>query len=230
MPVSENKNQDQDQRDSILKAIALRNAQPLDRHLTSEHPQVEALARHLYDTYIYRRSCPSFNNLQDTIKAVVLNLYSALLNEEDRYVRYSRKGERYTKDRYNCLPLPWRKLKRVITALDSDNGAILEHDGGIPGRDRFDEGGKQSRMWANETFRELILKTFSLQPQMIQRVNDEVIILKDWKDEDGYAPRVRYRDTRTTKRMRAILEQINAYLADTGINILVSDGSFETSM
>ena len=122
------------------------------------------------------------------------------------------------------MACPWRKLKRVITALDSDNGAILEHDGGIPGRDRFDEGGKQSRMWANETFRELILKTFSLQPQMIQRVNDEVIILKDWKDEDGYAPRVRYRDTRTTKRMRAILEQINAYLADTGINILVSDG------
>ena len=60
-----------------LKAIALRNAQPLDNHLTSEHPQVEAIARHLYDNYIHQKSCPRFNNLQDTIKAVVLNLYSA---------------------------------------------------------------------------------------------------------------------------------------------------------
>ena len=206
-----------------MRAIALRNAQPLDKHLTSDHPQVEALAKHLYENYIHQRSCPRFDNLQDAITAVVLNLYSALLNEKERYVRYSRTGERSTEDRYNRLPLTWRKLDRVIKALNGENSALIDHEVGIPGRESFGEGGRQSRMRANETFRELILKTFGLQPEMIQRVDDEVIILKDWKDEDGYAPRVRYRDNATTRPMRTNLEQINAYLADTWIDIFVSD-------
>ena len=201
------------------KAATLQNAQFLNKHLTSDHKQVEALARLLYDQHIDEKYCPTFNNLKDTIKAIILNLYSAYINDESRYVRYSRKPKRYTENRYNYLPMTWRKTNRVISAL---SGTLIEHHLGIPGYGGF-KNGKQSRIRAKAGLIKLMLETYGFQADMIQRVDDEVIILKGRKDADGYAPRLEYPDTTTTRRMRKNLKEINVHLADTGIDIFLSD-------
>ena len=93
---------------------------------------------------------------------------------------------------------------------------------GIPGIDEF-ENGKQSRMRATPKLIRIMAKNFGISENMIEHTEDETIIKKSTKDEDGYACWIDYDDTAKTRRWRGNLEVINRALRETDINIFISD-------
>ena len=201
---------------------ALSNAQPFDFHMASDDPRVTGLARFIYDNYIFEPNAPNFYALQGTLVCVLLNLYSAYLNDSTRYVRYSREPGRYTKSRYNSLPVTWAKLDRTIAALTGD---IIEHHIGIPGFDGFDDG-RQSRMRATPLLVKWMIRFLEFTPSVIQITGEETIIRRGKKDADGKAKDLPYLDTKHTKEMRKNLQTINSLLDKTWIDLYLTDAEF----
>jgi hypothetical protein len=198
-------------------AIALRNAQPLDLHLSSDAPEVLKLAMDLMASLPWTQSPTRRRTTLRHLVVVLLNLYSARLNDPERYVRYSRRPGNYKRSRYNTQNIGYRPLIKVIDVMQQ--AELVEHSIGIPGRVAFDVG-KQSRVRASTVLSE---RFRSLREDMIQRRGDEVIILKGPKDAKGSAPFVDYRDTKATREMRDNLNAINARIANACINLYVSD-------
>jgi hypothetical protein len=149
---------------------------------------------------------------------IVLNLYAAFINDDKRYVRYSRRPGKYIGNRYNPQRISYRRLKPKIDGLQS--AGFLEQKLGIPGQRRFSDG-RQSRMRASA----LLMKRFAeLLPEMIERVPDEeVLILKSSKSSSSKGRFIDYPETTETNEMRNRIREINEYLAGVQIELYISD-------
>ena len=199
------------------EALALRNAQAVDLHFTSEHVEVRKLADDLLRTLSRNSTVIRSEQLAKHVVVVLLNLYSAWLNDPARYVRYSRGSDNYRHTRYHPQQIWLKRLKKVIGALE--RAQLVKNKLGIPGRFNFADG-KQSRVRATAKLSE---RFQSFSEGMIQRVDNEVIILKGPKDLRGRANFIEYSDTQETRAMRQRLLEINSRIADARIDLYVSD-------
>lgn len=197
---------------------ALRNAQPFDFNLTSTDTAVEESAKAVYVSVIQTKSAPNFHRIKAVVVAVLLNLLSAYWHDPERYVRYSRDPKRYNRSRYNTVPVAWRQLRRVVAGLQA--AALIEHHDGVHAFTQYSDG-RQSRMRATPALIRLMAE-HGVAFEMIQRAPDEVIILKDCKDDSGESGQVEYRDDSQTDAMRRDLTEINALLSATKITLAYS--------
>lgn len=213
-------------------AKSLKNAQPFDFHLSSTDERVTKLARHIYDTTMCKatgRRVPRFYAVQSVIVTTLLNLTSAYRNDPARYVRYSQGDEAYYKNwRYNRSGISRDKLDAVICRLHSSG--LIEVRGGMKRHGEFKQG-RQTRMRATAKLAELII-LHGLDAVAVVPTGDEIIILKGKKKKETNrrggkpmvipAPLKTYKDSTTTNRWRKNLERINARLAETSIQIVLT--------
>lgn len=142
----------------------------------------------------------------DHINVVISNLYYNYCFF-DKFTAYSRDRRNLPK-RYNQFSIGYTNLLRVVDRLEEQE--YIEHKTGFRVPNSITS--RISRMRATDKLKLLFIE-YLLKPYMVQRVNDdEVIILKNKKKKW-----INYVDNRTTTKMRNKIEKYNNLLASTDI-------------
>ena len=157
-------------------------SRPLDVHRISEYPEVQGVIDHLLselEESVLIKNSPR-KKIRKHLKVVALDLYIAYLSDPLLYVAYSRSKGNYSKEtRLGQLFFGFRPMMRVIDGLEA-LGYLENHKGF---QDRSTGRGYQSRMRATERLLDLI-QNHSVTPFMVEREDEEVIVLRDRDKED----------------------------------------------
>lgn len=198
-------------------------AQSLNLHLTSSAGQVSQLAQAIYSD-LRELNTIAFADVRDVIVMLLVNLYSAAYQDSARYIRFSRRPDDYTQNRYNKTAIGFRRLNRVLQALYQ--AGLIEVYVGTQNVSSPSKGW-QSRMRATASLQALMIR-HRLEPEMITRIKgEEVIVLRRrYREKDVSAAeiveQIDYHDNRRTSRMRRRLIKINKLLANTDIRLAMS--------
>jgi hypothetical protein len=187
-----------------------RSAQvPLDVHRWSPYPQARDAAEQLMKEFddLAGKTLRQRKRFKKHLKVVLVDLYSGYLLDETLYIGFSRNHNSYGEaQRYNRLHIKRTNLIRIIDAL-FDRGYIEGpvSNGKLKGfRDRRPGGrSRQARMRATGKLIGLFHKCLFL-PEMVKRIETEVIILKDEKKK-----KIDYDETSETERMRNMVRMYN---------------------
>ena len=148
--------------------ISLMFSQFLDTWIVSEESEVDALVDYLYEQLIGYELKNNSRKTKDTLKIVLLNLYSTYLSDPRLFLRYSRDETFYSNwiRRYVGTSLKYQSLvTKVIPALLRLK--LIEDHKGFHDRREFGRG-FQSRMRAKPKLIKLF-DQFGLQPWMLSR-------------------------------------------------------------
>ena len=187
-------------------------SRPLDVNRISEYPEVQRMITYLFDEM---KSSDQIGKsprkkILKHLKVVVLDLYVAYLSDPLIYLGYSRSPRGYSKGtRLDQLYLGYRPMIRVVDGLES-LGYLENHIGFY---DQGKQSGYQSRMRATEKLLDLI-QNHSVTPFMVEREDEEVIVLRDRDKED-----LPYEDTDETRRMRKQLRSFNSFLGEFNLGL-----------
>jgi hypothetical protein len=190
---------------------------PLDVLRWSEYPEVHNACKFFIEEFGFRLSKEKIH-----LRMVVMNLYYAYCLDRLLFVGYSRNRNSYGEGkRYNKLFIKPDNLLKVVDVLE-ENGYLISKTGF---KDRRTGIGFQSRMRATEKLIELIEKTFLITPEMIGRLPEELIELRNGdKDSIGYD------DDDDTIRMRGVLERYNKLLEETYIDVHFTEEDYSNDL
>ncbi len=199
---------------NLRKAEALNFSRPLDVHVWSEHPEANYFV-HL----IYRQLFEKETNIRKKhLKVVLLDLYVAWKEHAERFIAVHMSPKDYSGliDRYNALHIKDTTI-RVVKILRKNN--LIELHTGFQDRKNPSKG-RVTRIKSSDSLVELFTKAKFECKDIARHENYEVIQLKDSNKK-----LIDYEDTLETKRMRRVVKDYNALLAETDITCgHVSDG------
>ncbi|RNC64792.1 MAG: hypothetical protein ED859_18170 [Desulfuromonadales bacterium] len=183
------------------------NSGPLDIHLHSTAPQVEAAAQDLCSEIGYK-----LDRAITHMKVTILNLYWTYHLSPERWIGYSRdNNKKIINFRYNRQHIAVSPLLKVIDGLTT-HGYVTTKKGYL---NRMTKEGKCSRMKATQKLIDLLEGKYTFTIDVVGRhPAEEVIYLKDKKKE-----LVWYDDNRETPKMRKFLNEYNEFLQKTYIDI-----------
>ena len=187
-------------------------SRPLDVHRISDHPTVQKMIQVLFGELKSKGHIGKSPKKQilKHLKAVVLDLYVGYSTDPHLYIGYPRGRDQYSKDsRLGQLFFGFRPMIRVVDGLEV-LGYLENHKGF---QDRSTGRGRQARMRATERLLDLI-QNHSVTPFMVEREDEEVIVLRDGNNED-----VPYEDTDETRRMRKQLRSFNSFLGEFNLGL-----------
>ena len=180
-------------------------SRPLDVHRISEYPEVQEVIEVLFGELKSKGhigKSPKKKILKH-LKAVVLDLYVGYSSEPQLYIGYPRDRNKYSKEtRLGHLFFGFRPMMRVIDGLEA-LGYLENHKGF---QNRSTGRGYQSRMRATEKLLDLI-QNYSVTPFMVEREDEEVIVLRDRDKED-----LPYEDTEEISLIREQLVSYNTFI------------------
>ncbi len=206
------------------KASKLKHSKPFKDSLWSEFEEIDNLVSKLLEEIQSELHLKRFNKTKykSNLKVLLLNLFVTYSVSPKMYLAVSRTSGEYSNKRYNTRNIGYRvfiKIFNVITKLKY----IEYHPGHY---DPITASGNRSRVRANTKLIKCF-KSYSISTAMITNDKDEeTIILKKSKDESINPNRkdlVDYIDNPTTNKMRSNLEEINALLDRTWLDIEISD-------
>ncbi len=189
------------------KALDLDHSRQLDVHVWSTHQETNEFVDAIYERYF---EGGNENIRKKHLKVVLFDLYLAWSDDPELKIAYSRNVDSYkAKSRYNELHIS--KLTPTIVDRLVEVG-LVEHIKGF--RDRESEIGRMSRMWPTDHLIEMF-KNAKFGPLDFGHLeNRECIILRNEDGED-----IEYEDTEETNLMRGVLNNYNALLRRTFIDI-----------
>jgi hypothetical protein len=196
-----------------LKRRKLENSAPINWNLTTADPSyikfIDALTIKLSANSKSLKTVRA-TNITKHLSIIVLNLWSAWLQDPKRYIAISRDKKYYSAfvDRYNHTAISFKAVK-VIDALFENNFIDF-----VAGQNRPNLK-RRSRIRPRAKLINQIIKRFKIYPTAIQLArNSECIVMHDADKND-----VDYRETKNTKQMRADLTEYNNLLRRTQIDI-----------
>ena len=206
------------------KAAELKHSKPLKDSLWSEFEEVDNLVSVVLKEIRSSLKVERFNKTKykSNLKVLLLNLFVTYSVSPKMYLAVARGFGDYSTSRYNSNNIGYKVFVRLVDIL-SKLGYIEYHRGHF---DSFTSSGQRSRIRANS---KLIkhFKSKSIYTAMITNDKDEeTIILKKSKEESANPNRkdlAYYIDNEATNKMRNNLEEINALLDRTWIDIDISD-------
>lgn len=212
-------------------------SRPMDVHTWSDYPEINAAVDQVFNSLTEDQQ----NIIEGTsrnkgkssgrkhLKVLLLDLYVAWRTDPDLCLGVSRGNGSYSvKSRYNGLHISSR-IRNVIDVLietgflDGVGGSF--HRGDSVGRNRT------SRIKATPKLLD-VFSQLSFEPYELDLHHKQECIIRtaDKKNEDykSIKKREEYEDTPETHRMRAHLEEYNAFLAETYIDLPQLVGPFIT--
>ena len=206
------------------KAARLKHSKPFKDSLWSEFEEVDNLVSKLLEDIQTELNLERFNKnkYKSNLKVLLLNLFVTYSVSPKMYLAVSRTSGEYSNKRYNTRNIGYRVFIKIFNVLTK-----LKYIEYHPGHyDSLTASGNRSRVRANAKLIKCF-KSYSIYTSMITNDKDEeTIILKKSKDESINPNRkdlVDYIDNPTTNKMRSNLEEINALLDRTWIDIEISD-------
>ncbi|MFC6637969.1 hypothetical protein GV827_06980 [Sulfitobacter sp. JBTF-M27] len=210
-------------------------SRPFDVHVWSEHPKVNAVVAQVYDSLSKAQQQSiqgkSYNagraSGKTHLKVVLLDLYVAWKTDPALCIGIARGNDAYkVNSRYNGLHISPR-VKDVVRSLDEQN--YIDFRKGSHSRTGSSKGNRTSRMRATKRLTDLFLN-LDLEPYELDlHHNKECIVLKYHDVADNGEPTsqrgqkkskdIEYKDTPETIQMRSELNDYNALLAETYIDI-----------
>ncbi len=186
------------------------NSGALDVHLYSTDHEVKEAARFFCAEIGY-----SFDKAIIHMKVMLLNLYWTHHLSPDRWVGLSLSNNRYgIPGRYNPQRIEVHPLKQVLVGLIRGR-YIVRRKGFF---NRALKSGRCTRVKATKKLIDLLIDRFSFTVDMVGRhPYEEVIILKDTKENNKKL--IDYDDTRYTISKRKFINEYNAFLQQTNIDI-----------
>lgn len=203
-------------------------SRPLDVHTWSDYPEINAVVDQIFNALTEDQQTIIEGNSRNKgkssgrkhLKVLLLDLYVAWRTDPDLCLGVSRGNGSYSvSSRYNGLHISSR-IRNVIDVLveagflDSAGGSY--HRGGHQGRNRT------SRIKATTKLVE-VFSHLSFEPYEFDLHHKQECIIRtaDKTNEDykSIKRREEYEDTPETHRMRAHLEEYNAFLAETYIDL-----------
>jgi len=188
---------------------------PLDTWLTTKDIAFDDLVDGIYSQLLGHELKRNSSKTRDTLKVVLLNLYSTYLTSPKLYISYSRDENYYNSSyRYVSRRIHYSSLVgNVIPALIRLE--LIEHH--IGWYDKEFGKGYQSRMKATLLFTQLI-DHFEVEPSMLSISKDkEIIRLKDEQKK-----LINYEDTPFTNEIRSDLQFINRHLLAHTIDLAIT--------
>lgn len=152
------------------------------------------------------------------INIVLCNLYLQIKTFEGKNLTYHRNKNKYSnkKSRYNPNHISRDILVKIVDSIHS-KGFILNKKGYY---NSFTKQGQVSRMKATDDL-ERLFDSYDLDLSMIRsHPNREALILKGFKDENGFADLEEYDDTEKTIEIREVLNNYNNLLSKSQIGVL----------
>lgn len=195
---------------SNMSNTNLNNSRPLDVHRWSEYPEVNSIVDRIYSSL--PTSIGNQNIRKKHLKVILLDLYLAWIVDPELKLAISRDNNHYkAKSRYNELHIS--KVTAQVTDLLEGAGLVHKVNGFY---DPDTKIGRVSRVWASEMLaKEFKKKTGRfLRFGMANHEGRESIILRDEAKND-----VEYEDNDHTNAMRSLLNDYNALLAKTHIDL-----------
>ena len=196
----------------------LNHSRPIDVHVWSEHTELGALVDELWLRYFLvnaqqtsRRGPKPKASKKSHLKTLLLDLYVCWLNDPQMYlaVHMSKSGWK-ANSRYNALHLSSQMILIIKQLVELD---FLEFHIGYEGR--------LSRVRAHERlqilFRAITMPLSAVSFHHIQ----EVLELRGDADTgtSSAKPKLEYSDTEQTKKMRRVLEEYNALLNRSHLDV-----------
>ena len=206
------------------KAAELKHSKPLKDSLWSEFEEVDNLVSVVLKEIKPSLKVERFNKTKykSNLKVLLLNLFVTYSVSPKMYLAVARGFGDYSTSRYNSNNIGYKVFVRLVDSL-SELGYIEYHRGHF---DTFTASGHRSRIRVNTK----LIKHFessAISTAMITMDKDEeTIILRKAKDKSSKSKKkelVDYIDTDETNKMRGNLEEINALLDRTWIDIEISD-------
>jgi len=206
------------------KSARLKHSKPLKDSLWSEFEEVDNLVSAVLKEIKSALKVERFNKTKykSNLKVLLLNLFVTYSVSPKMYLAVARGFGDYSTSRYNSNNIGYKVFVRLVDSL-SELGYIEYHRGHF---DTFTASGHRSRIRANT---KLIrhFESSAISTAMITMDKDEeTIILRKSKEESlniNKKDLVHYIDTDETNKMRGNLEEINALLDRTWIDIEISD-------
>jgi len=206
------------------KSAKLKHSKPFKDSLWSEFEEVDSLVSKVLEEIQSKLQLERFNKTKykSNLKVLLINLFVTYSVSSKMYLAVSRTSGDYSNKRYNSKNIGFKVFKNVFDALTSLK--YIEYHRGY--FNNFTATGQRSRIRANAKLIKCF-KSYNISTAMITHDKDEeTIILRKAKDKSSKNKKkesVSYIDTDETIKMRSNLEEINALLERTWIDIEISD-------
>jgi len=196
----------------------LNHSRPIDVHVWSEHTELDALVDELWLRYFQidtqqtvKRGPKSKASKKSHLKTLLLDLYVCWLNDPQMYlaVHMSKSGWK-ANSRYNALHLSSQMIVIIKRLVELD---FLEFHTGYEGR--------LSRVRAHERL-QILFKVITIPlTAVVFHHTQEVLELRGDADTgtSSAKPKLEYCDTEQIKKMRRVLEEYNALLNRSHIDV-----------
>ena len=201
----------------INMELSPNNSRPFDVHRWSEYPEVKALTNEiLHELFEKFPNKHTESKREKALRVLLLDLWCSLKEDPLQYIGIQLSSNAYQAgERYNKLHLKYGPIRECFKAL-----VLAGYLVGYPGFYDHKTGiGRVTRIIATTKLRRRFLKTNWSNNIQLQRVDDEVIILKG-KDDKKI---IDYVDNKLTMRMRDDVERYNRFIEDVQLDVSIRD-------
>jgi hypothetical protein len=203
------------------KSELLNHSRALGLHTWSDHPAVDALTDTIYADHFGPKRSKAKRKL---LRLVLLELYLAWATDPTLKLTVSRNNNSYPRGRYNGMGVT-KTIKDVLDRLQE--AELIRQTLGF--NDRLSSKGYVSRIWPTGKLT-TIFRAVDFGPGDIDTHHgQETIVLNRPGSKPKKKERIDYTDTDETDRMRLLLSDYNALLAQTDIDIRDVEGPIELS-
>ena len=206
------------------KTKKLKHSKPFKDTLWSEFEEVDSLVSKLLEIIQSELHLERLNKTKykSNLKVLLLNLFATYSVSSKMYLAVPRGAGDYSASRYNSNNIGYKVFIKIFNALTK-----LKYIEYHPGHyDSFTASGNRSRIRAKTKLIKHFKSNGIYTAMITNDKEEETIILKKSKEESINPNRkdlVDYIDNPTTNKMRSNLEEINALLDRTWIDIEISD-------
>ena len=206
------------------KSAKLKHSKPLKDSLWSEFEEVDILVSKVLKEIRSALKLERFNKTKykRNLKVLLLNLFVTYSVSPKMYLAVARGFGDYSSSRYNSNNIGYKVLIRLVDSL-SKLGYIEYHRGHF---DTFTASGHRSRIKTKTKLIKHFESSMISTAMITMDNNEETIILRKAKDKSSKSKKKEladYIDTDETNKMRSNLEEINALLERTWIDIEIPD-------
>ena len=187
----------------------------LDVHIWSDYPEVNDFINLIYDAYFSNQNGKK-SIAKKHIKIVLLDLYVAWLDDPDLCIAVNMTRDFYSKNfgtdatRYNELNISAKTIHVVTTLKDK---GLVGYKRGVEAQEGYGSG-FVSRIWAKSKLISMFERSALNKFMIYSHYDREMLVLRDEDKND-----INYADTEETESQRLVVQQYNAILERTFIDI-----------
>jgi hypothetical protein len=195
--------------------LNLNNSRPFDVHRWSEYPEIKALTKEiLHELFKSFPNKDTKNKRERALRVLLIDFWCSVVEDPFQFIGINLSSNAYQAGtRYNKLHLKYGPMKHCVHGLVKAGYLV----GRIGFHDPRTGVGRVTRLMASSKLRKKYLEIKWHDRLALERVGDEVIILKSL---DGKKI-IDYVDSKNTIRMREDVERYNKFISDVQVDVSI---------